>query len=115
VTTEINLTGMTKGGLAGLVAFGNPDNALGITVGEGQIKVWQLVSKGQRTLTTVKTTAAQTVSLRMTAKDGVRYHFAFSIDGKSWTTLGDVVDCSHRESVRIALSSGGAIGAVGKF
>jgi beta-xylosidase len=61
------------------------------------------------------TTAASLVSLRMTVRDGQHYRFAYSGDGKAWTPLGDEVDGSHLDSVRIALTSGGTPGAVGKF
>jgi beta-xylosidase len=114
-TTRIAPAGMMKGALVGLAAFGNPENALGIAVGDGQIKVWQMVKKGRRTIAATKATVAPPVSLRMTAKEGVRYQFAFSTDGKVWTPLGDEVDGSHLESVRIALTAGGASGATGKF
>ena len=114
-TTQINPVGMSKGALAGLAVFGDPENALGIAVGDGQIKVWQMVRKGRRTIATVKTAATPTVSLRMTVKDGVGYRFAFSLDGKTWSPLGEEVDGSHLESIRIALTSGGAVGAAGKF
>jgi hypothetical protein len=51
----------------------------------------------------------------MTAKDGARYRFSYSLDGKTWTPIGDEVDGSHLGYVRIALNVGGAAGAVGKF
>jgi beta-xylosidase len=115
-TTQINLAGIRRGALAGLVAFGDPENALGIAFGDGQIKVWNMESKGRRTVSATKTLATQGfVSLRMTARDGERYRFAYSLDGKVWTPLGDDVDGSHLDSVRIALTSGGVAGATGKF
>lgn len=114
-TTQINLAGMLQGAHAGLAAFGNRENALGITVGDGQIKVWQMVNKGQRTVASAKAAATRLMSLRMTAKDGERYRFAYSFDGKAWTPLGDEVDGTHLDSVRIALTSGGVAGAVGRF
>jgi hypothetical protein len=51
----------------------------------------------------------------MTARDGARYRFSYSGDGKVWTPLGEEVDGSHLDSVRIALTTGGAAGAVGNF
>jgi xylan 1,4-beta-xylosidase len=113
-TTQINLALSGRGALVGLSAFGDAENALGITIGDGQIKVWNMERKGVRTVASAKT-AAGLVSLRMTARDGERYRFAYSSDGKVWTPLGDEVQGSHLESVRIALTSGGAAGAVGKF
>jgi hypothetical protein len=51
----------------------------------------------------------------MTATDGERYRFSYSVDGKTWTPIGDVVDGTHLGYVRIALNAGGAAGAVGTF
>ncbi|HJR09486.1 MAG TPA: family 43 glycosylhydrolase [Pyrinomonadaceae bacterium] len=113
-TTQVNLAGMQRGALVGLSAFGDPENALGVAVGDGEIKVWNMESKARRTVAAVKmTAAAQVMSLRMSVRDGVRYRFAYSVDGRQWTPLGDEVDGSHLDSVRIALTAGG--GAVGKF
>jgi xylan 1,4-beta-xylosidase len=114
-TTQVNLASVQKGALVGLSAFGDKDNALGITVGEGQIKVWNMESKGRRTVASTKALAAGSVSLRMTVRDGERYRFAYSSDGKTWTPLGEEVDGTHLDSVRIALTSGGVAGATGKF
>ncbi|HEX8131465.1 MAG TPA: family 43 glycosylhydrolase, partial [Pyrinomonadaceae bacterium] len=113
-TTEVNLAGQARGALAGLSAYGDQENALGVAAGGGEIKVWRMESKGRRTLAAAKTTA-QLISLRMTATDGARYRFSYSVDGKTWTPVGDEVDGTHLGYVRIALTSGGAPGAVGKF
>jgi xylan 1,4-beta-xylosidase len=114
--TQVNLDGAAKGALAGLAAFGNRENALGIAAGDGQIKVWNMERKAKRTVASAKTMQATgLVSLRMTARNGDRYRFAYSTDGKTWTPLGDEVEGTHLDSVRIALTSGGAAGAVGKF
>jgi xylan 1,4-beta-xylosidase len=113
-TTGVNLAGQAREASAGLSAYGDRENALGIAVGGGEIKVWRMESKGRRTLATAKT-GAQSVSLRMTATEGARYRFAYSVDGKTWTPLGDEVDGAHLGSVRIALNAGGAAGAAGKF
>jgi beta-xylosidase len=115
-TTQVNLTGTVKGALAGLSAFGDRENALGIAAGDGQINVWNLENKVRRIVASAKTTAAMgLVSLRMTVRDGIFYRFAYSGDGKTWTPLGDEINGSHVESLRIALTSGGAAGATGKF
>jgi beta-xylosidase len=113
-TTEVNLAGQPREALAGLSAYGNQENALGITLGGGEIRVWSMENKGRRTIAALKTTA-QVVSLRMTAKEGTRYRFAYSVDGKAWTPVGDEVNGNHLGYVRVALNAGGAAGAVGKF
>jgi beta-xylosidase len=114
-TTQVNLAGTINGALAGLSAFGDSENALGISIGDGQIKVWNLENKGRRTVASAKAAAASLVSLRMTVRDGERYRFAYSSDGKTWIPLGDEINGGHLDSVRIALTAGGAAGANGKF
>ena len=114
-TTEVDLAGQPREALAGLSAYGDQENALGITLAVGgEIRVWSMESKGRRTVAAAKT-AAQALSLRMTAKEGARYRFAYSVDGKTWTPVGDEVDGGHLGYVRVALHAGGAAGAVGRF
>jgi beta-xylosidase len=113
-TTEVSLAGQARGASAGLTAFGDRENALGVALGGGEIRVWRMESKARRTVAAAKTTA-QSAWLRMTATDGARYRFAYSLDGKVWTQVGDEVDGAHLGYVRIALGVGGAAGAVGKF
>ncbi|HEX8423388.1 MAG TPA: family 43 glycosylhydrolase [Pyrinomonadaceae bacterium] len=115
-TTQVKLANTNKSAHVGLAAFNNRENALGITVGDGQIKVWSMEKKVRRTVAAAKTAQASGfVSLRMTARNGERYRFAYSGDGKTWTPLGDEVNGSYLDFVRIALTSGGTAGAVGKF
>jgi beta-xylosidase len=115
-TTGIDPARQARGSSVGLSAYGDRENALGITTtGGGEIKVWRMESKAWRTVAAAKTTTGRAVSLRMTAKDGARYRFSYSLDGKTWTPIGDEVDGSHLGYVRIALNAGGAAGAVGKF
>ncbi|HYG10688.1 MAG TPA: family 43 glycosylhydrolase [Pyrinomonadaceae bacterium] len=113
-TTEVNLARQARGAAAGLSAYGDRENALGVTAGGGEINVWRMENKTRRTLATAKTTA-QSISLRMTAKEGTRYRFAYSVDGKAWTPIGDEVDGMHLGYVRIALNAGGVAGAIGTF
>jgi beta-xylosidase len=113
-TTGVNLAEQARGALVGLAAYGGEENAVGVVAGGGEIKVWRMENKGRRTLAAVKTTA-QSISLRMTATEAERYRFSYSTDGKTWTPVGDEVDGTHLGYVRVALSVGGAAGAVGKF
>ncbi|HEX8459306.1 MAG TPA: family 43 glycosylhydrolase [Pyrinomonadaceae bacterium] len=113
-TTEVDLTGQPRGALAGLAAYADEENALGITLGNGEIKVWRMEAKGRRTVAAARTTA-QAISLRMTARDAERYRFSYSTDGKTWTPLGDEVDGTHLGNVRVALTTGGVPGANAKF
>jgi hypothetical protein len=59
------------------------------------------------------------IHLRMTARDGHRFQFAISRDGREWTPVGDVVEGDYLppwdRNVRVGLVAGGAKDAVGKF
>ena len=42
----------------------------------------------------------------MTAEGGERYRFAFSVNGRDWTELGEAVEASYIEGARVALTAG---------
>ena len=51
----------------------------------------------------------------MTVRDGAKFNFAISRDGNEWQEIGEKLDGSYLEPVRIALSSGGTENAAAKF
>jgi hypothetical protein len=57
--------------------------------------------------------------LRMRARDGRRYRFAYSRDGRDWKELGGEVDGEYLppwdRGVRVALVAGGRPGASARF
>jgi beta-xylosidase len=119
-TTVIDTRGMRRGALAGLSAYGDAENALGAVVDGRNIILWRREKNEQKMVATV-TDAVRSplVHLRMTADDGRRYRFAVSEDGNRWRNVGDEMDGEYLppwdRGVRVALTSGGAAGAVGKF
>jgi beta-xylosidase len=120
-TTSIDTSAMRAGALAGLSAYGDAENALGASVGgDGRVVVWRREKNEQRTLTTIDAPRGRgALHLRMTARDGRRYRFAVSNDGRRWTDAGDELDGSYLppwdRGVRVALVAGGAPGATGRF
>ena len=118
-TTQIDTRGMKRGALAGLSAYGDGENALGIAFGDGKIILWRREKNHQQTITTVGAPSAPLLSLRMMAKDGHRFRFAWSHNGRDWQDVGDEIDGSYLppwdRGVRVALTAGGAVGAAGKF
>jgi beta-xylosidase len=119
-TTVIDTRGMRRGALAGLSAYGDAENALGAVVDGRNIILWRREKNEQKMVATV-TDAVKSplVYLRMTADDGRRYRFAVSEDGNRWRNVGDEMDGEYLppwdRGVRVALTSGGAAGAAGKF
>lgn len=120
VATTIVETSRLKGGaMAGLSAYGEMENALGLSVGDGKVVLWRREKNEQRTLETIDAPNGAALHLRMRARDGHRYRFAISADGRNWKDVGDEVDGTYLppwdRGVRVALVAGGASGAIGRF
>lgn len=118
-TTAVETRSMTAGTLAGLSAYGDAENAVGAAVGGGKVVVWRREKNEQRTVTSVDAPDGESVFLRMRARDGHRYRFAFSRDGRNWRDVGDELDAGYLppwdRGVRVALTTGGATGARARF
>jgi beta-xylosidase len=101
---------------AGLSAYSWRDRAIGISFGRGKISVWRREGGETRALAVEDAPEGlRSVYLRMTAKDGELYRFAYSADGRDWKELGEAVDGSHIEGAHVALTAGGAPGAPARF
>ncbi len=122
-TTEVETRTLSGGMTAGLSAFGDLENALGLSVGGGKVSLWRREKKGERveqsTLASVDAPAGATLQLRMRARGGNRYRFAVSRDGREWREVGEEVDGSYLppwdRGVRIALTAGGSRGGSARF
>jgi beta-xylosidase len=118
-TTVVDTRTLRAGELAGLAAYGDNENALGLSVGDGRAVVWRREKKEQRTLTTADLPPSPAIHLRMTARAGHLYRFAVSGDGRRWADVGDEVDGSYLppwdRGVRVALVAGGTAGAAARF
>jgi len=118
-TTLIDLNRMGAGASAGLSAFGDVENALGVSVGGGRATLWRREKKEQATVANADAPRAGHVHLRMTVRDGHLYRFAFSTDGSTWTDIGAEVDGAYLppwdRGVRVALVASGGRGAAGRF
>ena len=117
--TRVSVRGLPAGASAGLSAYGNAENAIGVAVRDGHAYVWRR-AKGQHTEDAgVALPAGDAVHLRVTARDGHRFQFAFSTDDRAWTDVGGEIGGEHLPpwdlAVRVALTAGGAPGAAGRF
>jgi xylan 1,4-beta-xylosidase len=118
-TTRLELSSLKPGVFAGLSAFGDPANALGVAVESGKVMVWQK-EKNRLQATVVEPQVSGTaIYLRMTASGGNRFQFAVSSNGKSWRSVGQTADGGYLppwdRNVRVALTAGGALGAEAQF
>ena len=118
-TTVIDTRGLKLGAFAGLSAFGDPANALGVSVGEGKALVWRRENNQHKTIAEMNDVIWPSVYLRLTARGGNRFQFAISSDGRDWKTVGETAEGGYLppwdRSVRVALTVGGAVGAEGRF
>lgn len=118
-TTVVEMSGLSGGAMAGLSAYGEMENALGLSVGDGKAVLWRREKNEQRTLETISTPAGASLHLRMRAREGQRYRFSISRDGRDWKDVGDEVDGNYLppwdRGVRVALTAGGARGATARF
>jgi beta-xylosidase len=111
-TTELNPKRLQADQSAGLSAFGDHANALGVSVQDGKLLVWKRQRNKQEFLST-NAAPAGTFSLRLTATDGHRFAFSASVDGERWRTLGGNVDVEGSylppwdRGIRVALIVGG--------
>jgi xylan 1,4-beta-xylosidase len=119
-TTQLDLSGMKRGEFAGLSAYGDADNFILAGVRDGLFIVLrhQKNEDSSQIPMGVKPRGSL-VYLRMAAREGHLYRFAFSDDGRAWTNVGDEIDGAYLplwdRGVRVALVAGGARGAAARF
>jgi beta-xylosidase len=113
-TTVVDARGLTAGAHAGLAVYGWREEAIGVSVGGGNVFVWRREGKEQVTPATTPLPNAPTVYLRMTAAGGEQFRFAFSTNGRDWRELGGIVLGSYIEGAHVALTAGGE-GAAARF
>lgn len=118
-TTVVETRGLQGDASAGLAAYGDDANALGISVGGGRVFLWRREKGNHRFGASMDAPAAASLHLRMRAREGHLYRFAISTDGRNWRDVGDEQDGSYLppwdRGVRVALVAGGAKGAPGRF
>jgi beta-xylosidase len=111
-TTRLNTKAMRAGAMAGLSAYGDHENALGLGVIDNQVMLWRLEKGNMQTVKQENAPNSGYLFLRMTARDGHRYRFAYSRDNRSWTSVGEELDGQYLppwdRGVRVALTAGGA-------
>jgi beta-xylosidase len=116
-TTVVNMRGVREEEFAGLSAYGDAENCLGVSVdNKGVIILWRReknVLKENILTDFVGTMQTWSVHLRMTALDGHLYRFAVSDDGRTWHDVGEEMDGSFLppwdRGVRVALVAGGGL------
>jgi xylan 1,4-beta-xylosidase len=130
-TTVVDVSSLAPGARAGLGAFGNHDNMLGLTVdrplpsegtatpGSLTFTVWQVQKGETKTLATERMEATDVVHLQLKASDRTRFDFAVSPDGRQWKTVGAQAEGGYLPpwdlSIRVALLVSGPANAAARF
>jgi beta-xylosidase len=118
-TTLVDTHGLAYGAVAGLAAYGDADNAVGVAYGGGKITVWKRFHKQHVNLESLDFPATGELRLRMTARGGHRFQFAVSRDGVTWQAVGEELAGDYLpprdRGLRVALTCGGAQGATARF
>jgi beta-xylosidase len=118
-TARVLTRNLTAATMAGLAAFGNEENALGIAISGGRAVLWRRQKGQQQTLATANLPYGDAVLLRMTAAEGSRYRFATSVDGVDWRTLGEEAEGGYLPpwdlAIRVALTVSGPTGSEAQF
>jgi beta-xylosidase len=110
---------LPAGTIAGLAAIGDPANAIGIAVGNGEVMLWQM--KGNKMNMVSHTAAPKTdkIYFRLTTADAERLQFAWSPDGTAWKNLGEPVFAAYLppwdRGVRVGLTAKGPANATAAF
>jgi beta-xylosidase len=123
-TTVVNMRGMREEEFAGLSAYGDAENALGISVDNKNVVIlWRREKNDLKENILTNFVGAMRgdgmIHLRMTARDGHLYRFAVSDDGRTWHDVGEEMDGSFLppwdRGVRVALVAGGARASAARF
>lgn len=108
-TTRLDLRGREVTSFAGLSAYGDSDNSVGVGVMSNRaVGVWRMEKgKGDPVLRQDLMPRGASAYLRMTVREGHLYRFAVSGDGRSWTDVGEEVEGGYLppwdRGVRVAL------------
>ena len=129
--TVVDASSLAPGARAGLAAFGNRDNMLGLTIdrplpseaagtpGSLTLTVWQVQKGEAKTLATERMEASDLVHLQLKASDRTRFDFAVSPDGQRWKTVAAQAGGAYLPpwdlSPRVALFLSGPPNATARF
>jgi beta-xylosidase len=117
--TSVETGSLATGTMAGLSAFGDPENALGMGLRSGKLEVWRRQGNNHQVVATLDAPAGAMLHLRMTAREGRLFQFAVSADGTTYTDVGTEQNGEYLppwdRGVRVALTAGGLTGGSARF
>ena len=121
-TTRVLTGGLAPTVMPGLAAYGNQENAIGVSLSAGRALLWRRKAGKQETITSVTATFGDAVLLRMTASGGSRFRFAVATDTRKdpeWRPIGEEAEGGYLPpwdlGVRVALTIAGPAGSEARF
>jgi beta-xylosidase len=118
-TTVVSLSESKPGSMAGIAAIGDTANAAGLAAGSGKLVLWRRDKGQHQSISEAKAPESGLVHLKLVASKGSVFQFAFSKDGKQWTSIGDAQPGNSfppwDRSIRAGLTVGGVENATGNF
>jgi len=120
-TAQATVVPQANGVQAGLAIIGDDDNAVGVSVQDGQVRVWKLEKGKEQSLGTAQAGNASAVTLLAKVENGSQISFSYSTDnGKSFTPVGDrSIDGAYLppwdRALRVGLTAKGTAGQTAQF
>ena len=118
-TVAVDVTSLRPGVFGGLSAFGDLNNALGLSAGDGKIKLWRREHGKTIILQEIPAPSKNKFFLRLTSTRGYQFHFAVSANVAEWQSIGEDLVGKNLppwdRSVRVALTVEGSEDARGYF
>jgi beta-xylosidase len=105
--------------MAGLSVYGNPANSIGLSISGTRAVLWRREKGNQQTVASIDLPGIAPVLLRVVVRDGSRFQFSASADGRTWRDVGNNTEGGYLPpwdlAVRVALAVGGPAGSEGRF
>lgn len=118
-TTIIENKRLKPGSMAGLWAYGDSKNCMGLAVGDKEIFAWRQDKGAWHQLAPPQIVDGSRIYLRLVTRHGFDFQLSASEDGKTWKNVAGTSDTKDLppwdRSVRVALTAGGAPDAEGQF
>jgi beta-xylosidase len=109
------------GTVAGLSAFGDLDNALGLAFDGEKLRLWRRAHKKDETVMSVDAPTGERLFLKLNARDGHKMTFSMSADGQNWQQVAPEAPLEGNylppwdRGIRVALTVGGGTEAAATF
>ncbi|GAB3909987.1 family 43 glycosylhydrolase [Larkinella knui] len=119
-TARTTVTPEQPGAWAGLAVIGDDENAVGVAVQGGQVRVWKLEKGKEQALGTAQIGKVPRVTLLAKVQNGSGISFSYSTDGSSFVPVGErAIDGSYLppwdRALRVGLTAKGTTGQTAQF